>query len=160
MQVTARNRRPATQPDRTIVIERVFDAPRTLVFKAWTDPEHAARWWSPRWCEIVSLEMDVRPGGAWRKCMRGDDGSEYWRTGVFKEVVEPERLVFTYFSDDPHSRPGAETLVTVTLVEDGGRTKLTLRHELFESAEARDSHHKGWASAIEKLGEYVAEETR
>jgi uncharacterized protein YndB with AHSA1/START domain len=148
---------PSADPTaREITITRVFDAPRSLVFKAWTRPEQAAQWWGPQGFTVVSLEMDVRPGGAWRKCMRSPEGREYWRHGVYRVIVEPERLVFTYFSDDAHTNPGHETLVTVTFSELGAKTKMIFHHALFESVEARDAHQGGWSSTLERFGEYVA----
>ena len=148
--------RPVTgETERTLVIERVFDAPRELVFRMWTDPQHAANWWGPEGMDVTSLEMDVRPGGAWRKCMRAGT-RDYWRRGVYREVVEPERLVFTYFSDDPNSDPAHETVVTVTFEEDApGRTRLTLRQALFESVAARDSHGRGWSTCVDRLSRYL-----
>jgi uncharacterized protein YndB with AHSA1/START domain len=153
-----RNNPSAAPTERTLLIERVFDAPRELVFQAWADERQAAQWWGPKGIDLVYVEMDVRPGGKWRKCMRSADGKhEYWRSGVYREVVAPERLVFTYFSDDPNSKPGHETLVTVTFEEhEAGRTKLTLHQAVFESAAARDSHRGGWTTTVERLAEYLA----
>jgi uncharacterized protein YndB with AHSA1/START domain len=88
--------------------------------------------------------------------MRTPEGAEYWRSGVYREVVPPERLVFTYVTDDPHSLPGQETLVTVTFEELGAKTKLTLRQTLFDSAEARDAHQGGWTSTLERLAGHLA----
>ena len=156
-----RGRNPAsTGPaERTLLVERIFDAPRELVWRAWTDPRNAERWWGPKGFEVVHLEMDVRPGGEWKKCMRRGDGLEAWRSGVFRAVEEPEKLTFTYRSDDQRGIPGFETLVTITLEDLDGRTRLTLRQAVFESVEARDSHQGGWTSAIERLGEYLSQRT-
>ena len=81
--------------DREFVITRVFDAPRSLVFKMWTDPKHMAHWWGPKGFTNPVCEMDVRPGGAWRIVMRGPDGGEHPAKGVYREVVAPGRLVMT-----------------------------------------------------------------
>ena len=152
------NSSSAALSERTLILERVFDAPRELVFEAWTDEKHAAQWWGPKWLDVVYIEMDVRPGGKWRKCMRSPDGAEFWRSGVYREVVEPERLVFTYFSDDPNSDPGHETLVTVTFDEElGGKTKLILHQAVFESVAERYAHGSGWSSTVERLAEYLRE---
>lgn len=150
-------RRPAVADEvsRTLHIERVLDAPRELVWEAWTDPAHAERWWGPKGFEVVYLEMDVRPGGAWKKCMRRQDGFEAWRNGVFRAVDRPERLAFTYTSDDPRGIPGHETLVTLTFEDLDGKTRLILHQAAFESVEARDSHQGGWTSTIERLCEYL-----
>ena len=98
----------ATEPaQRVLVIERIFDAPRSLVFKAWTEPERLMRWWGPNGVTTVSCKMDLRAGGAWRISMRCR-GNEERQQGVFREIVEPERLVFTYAFEDPTGKPGHE----------------------------------------------------
>ena len=85
---------PAGLPmERELVITRVYDAPRELVFRAWTDPKHMARWWGPKHFTNRVEQMDVRPGGAWRIVMCAPDGSEYPAQGVYREIVPPERLV-------------------------------------------------------------------
>ena len=114
------------------------------------------RWWGPQGFTVSSLEMDVRPGGAWRKCMRSPEGVEHWRYGVYREVLPPERLVFTYVSDEANSTPGHETVVTVTFAEQGGLTRLTLRQEGFESAAARDAHQGGWTSCMDRFAGYIS----
>lgn len=141
--------------ERELVVTRVFDAPRRLVFKAWTQPEHAARWWAPQGFTTISCEMDVRPGGAWRRCMRSPDGSEHRKRGVYREIVEPERLVFTYASEDLDGNFSHETLVTVTFADEGGKTRLTLRQTGFETVAACASHQGGWASSLERFAEYL-----
>src|SRR5260370_38402582 len=82
----------AESAERVLVIERIFDAPRNLVFKAWTDPKQVAQWWGPKGFTNPACEMDVRPGGAMRICMLSPDGREHPVRGVFRELVEPERL--------------------------------------------------------------------
>jgi uncharacterized protein YndB with AHSA1/START domain len=146
----------AAPPDREIVVARVFDAPRRMVFRAWTDPELAVHWWGPRGFAPVSCEMDVRPGGEWRRSMRSPEGSLRCARGVYREIVAPERLVFTYAWDDADGRPGHETLVTVTFAEIGGRTELILRQSAFQSVTAADAHRGGWTSCFERFAEYLA----
>jgi uncharacterized protein YndB with AHSA1/START domain len=143
-------------PERVLVVERTLAAPRALVFKLWTDPAHAARWWGPEGFETIALVMDVRPGGRWQRTIRGQDGAQYVKHGVYREIAPPERLAFTYVTDDADGRPGHETLVTVTFTEVGGRTRLTLHQALFESVEARDSHGWGWTGCLARLAAYVA----
>src|SRR6266536_1927486 len=105
----------ATQTkDRDLVITRVFDAPRRLVFKAWTDPERLAQWWGPRGFTTPFCEMDVRPGGAFRFGMRSAQGTDHWLRDEFRKIVEPERLVCTFASEYEKGKPGQETLLTVT----------------------------------------------
>jgi uncharacterized protein YndB with AHSA1/START domain len=143
--------------ERELVMTRLLDAPREMVFAAWTDPKQAMQWWGPEGLAVVALEMEVRPGGKWRKCMRAPDGTDYWRSGVYREVVAPERLVFTYVSDDPLGVPGHETLVTVTFEQRGAKTMMTLRHSGFDAKPARDSHLGGWTSCIERFARYMTQ---
>lgn len=145
-----------TEPaNRVLVIERIFDAPRELVFKAWTDPEHLVRWYGPRGFTLPSCKLDLRLGGNWRCCMLSAEGAEHWVQGTFREIVEPERLAFTWAHENANGTLNHETLVTVTLVDLGDKTKLILRQAIFESASARDEHQHGWTSSMERLAEYL-----
>ena len=148
-----------TQPlaDRELVITRILDAPPSLVFKLWTDPAHVTRWLGPRGFTATHMERDLRPGGAWRACLRRDEtGGELWQGGIYREVVEPERLVFTFAWDGADGRRGHETLVTITFAEHAGKTTMTFRQAVFESVEQRDSHRGGWNSSFDRLEEYAA----
>lgn len=148
----------AEPEERALVITRVFDAPRELVFKLWTDPTHTKRWMGPRGFSAPHLEQDLRPGGAWRTCLRPDGGGrDLWQGGVYREIVEPERLVFTFAWDDANGRRGHETLVTVTFAEHHGKTTMTLRQATFETIENRDGHQGGWNSSFDRLGDYLRE---
>jgi uncharacterized protein YndB with AHSA1/START domain len=149
----------SSKSDRELVIKRVFDAPRELVFKAWTDPEHLKQWSAPQGFTIPVAEGDLRPGGKWRSMMRKPDGTELWLGGVYREIVEPERLVFTHAWDDKNGKPGHETVVTVTLVERDGKTEMTFRQGLFESAESRDGHQGGWTECFDRLEELLSRES-
>lgn len=142
--------------DRALVITRVFDAPRSLVFKVWTAPEHLARWWGPQGFTTLSCAMDVRPGGAWLRRMRSPEGTLHTKRGVYREVVQPERLVFTYADEDEGGRLGPETLVTVTFEEHGAQTRLTLHQSGFETVTARDGHYGGWTSCLQRFADYLA----
>ena len=125
--------------DRELVVTRVFDAPRDIVFGAWTDPKQAAQWWGPQGFTTISCEMDVRPGGAYRACMRSPEGTRHCRRGIYREVVAPERLVFTYAWEDANGNPGHETIVTVIFADAGSKTRLTLRQAVFERSEEHTS---------------------
>ena len=114
-----------TPTEREIVLTRVFDAPRRLVFDAWTKPELLRRWFGPHGHELVVCEVDLRVGGTWRYVVRGPDGTEMHLHGVYLEIVAPERLVRTEANDDCDAEAGGESLVTTLLVERGGRTTLT-----------------------------------
>ena len=146
-----------TEPaDRVLKIERVFDAPRSLVFKAWTESEHMARWWGPRGFTSTVLKNDPRPGGSYRIHMLGPDG-DHWSQGVYREFVPPERLVMVGSWADAQGNPTRpETTVTLLFEDVGGKTKLTLHNAIFESVTARDAHNSGWTSALDCLGEYLA----
>jgi uncharacterized protein YndB with AHSA1/START domain len=140
-----------------LVISRAFDAPRDLVFKAWTEPARLARWWGPRGFKIPSCKMDVREGGAWRVCMRSPEGTDHWVRGVFREVVAPERLAFTWAWEDDEGKPKHETVVRVDFTERDGKTRLVMRQGSFESEKARDLHQSGWSSALDCLDDYLGE---
>ena len=148
--------RVAAAAERELVMTRMFNAPRRLVFKAWTESERAAYWWGPRDFTTISCKMDVRPGGAWRRVMRSPQGTLLVKSGVYREISEPERLVFTYCDETDDGDPGPQTLVTVTLTEQGGQTKLVLRQTGFASTSARDSHEDGWTGCMERCAEFLA----
>ena len=92
-----------------LVVTRVIDAPRRLVFKAWTQPEHIARWWGPQGFTTIHCDMDIRVGGTYRFGMRSPQGTEHWKRGVYREIVEPERIVFTFAWEDAERRAGPRT---------------------------------------------------
>src|SRR5690242_1491098 len=126
----------ADNSEREVVITRVFDAPRSLVFKAWTEPEHMVKWFGPKDFTATIIVNEVRTGGAYDFHMRGPNYDDHWK-GTYREVVVPERLVFTWPA-------GPESIVTVTFEDLGGKTKLTLRHGMFETVAQRDDHQRGW----------------
>jgi uncharacterized protein YndB with AHSA1/START domain len=142
--------------ERTLVLSRIFDAPRDLVYKVWTQPEHLARWWGPRGFTLLSYKADVRVGGSYRFGTRSPQGSEHWAHGVYREVAPPERLVLTHAWEHPDGKPKHETIMTLTFAEQGDKTKLTLKQTLFESVTSRDLHRGGWSSTLDMLGEYLA----
>ncbi len=116
-----------------------------------------AQWYGPEGFSVVFIEMDVRPGGAWRMCMRSPEGVDYWCRGLFREIVVQERLVFTYVSDDPLGIPGHETLVTITFADRGAKSLMTFRQAEFESVAARNSHEGGWSSCMQRFAAYLAQ---
>ena len=144
-----------TPSDREIVMTRVFDAPRALVFDAYTNPEHLPHWFGPRGWTLPVCEIDLRPGGAWRFVLQGPDGTEMGMSGVYQEVAPPERLVSTESFDD---YPG-ETLNTLTLSEEDGKTTYTVT-VLYPSKETRDAvlasgMQEGAAESFERLAEHL-----
>jgi uncharacterized protein YndB with AHSA1/START domain len=141
--------------ERELVVTRIIDAPRSLVFKAWTEAEQVARWWGPQGFVTTYCEMDIRPGGAFRCCMRSPAGTDHWKRGVYREIVEPERIVFTFAWEDADGKPGHELLTTVTFDDLGAKTRLTLHQAMFETVERRDDHRGGWTSCFERFAEYM-----
>jgi uncharacterized protein YndB with AHSA1/START domain len=139
-----------TAPELTIT--RSFNAPPSLVFKAWTQPEHLVRWLGPKDYRAHAVELDVREGGGWRACITGPDGDENWMGGRYREISPHDRLVFTFAWDST----GFETVVTITLAADGDRTAMTFHQAPFASIESRDSHNQGWTSSFDRLAALVA----
>ncbi len=165
--MTASNARTSSATnaaERELVITRVFDAPRSLVFKAWTDPRHVAEWWGPQGFTNPVCELDVRPGGAIRIHMRGPDGTLYPMTGVYQEIVEPERLMFTSAALDEEGNPLFEVLHTVTFAEQGGKTTLTLQARVVKTTAKAAPYlagmQAGWTQSLERFEAYVAKVLR
>ena len=147
------------EADRTLVVTRLFAAPREAVFAAWIDPEQKSRWMGPRNIASTVEQMDVRPGGAYRIAMRDiDSGATYAVGGIYREIVWPERLVFTWAWEEDaieHKR-GEVTEVEVTLRAVGDQTELTLRHTAFPRRAMRDNHRLGWTGGFDKLDRILA----
>ena len=150
---------PGAESDLLLVITRSFDAPRERVFDAWLDPNQIARWIGPSNIRAETMESNPKLGGRYRIHMRRTDGgSGPVVTGVYREIVRPERLVFTWAWETAHEQgmPGDETIITLTFRERGGKTEMTLRHEGFATKESRDSHDQGWNGSFDKLAELLA----
>jgi uncharacterized protein YndB with AHSA1/START domain len=147
----------ADTKDREIIITRVLDAPRELVWKALTDPEHLIKWWGPRGFTNTFHEIDVRPGGTWHFIMHGADGVDYDNLVTFEEVAPLERLVYQHGTSDT---PG-QFQATITLADRGGKTEITLR-SLFPSTADRDfavreiGAVEGANSTLDRLEEHLA----
>ena len=158
--IDARTSAPENVAKREVVITRIFDAPRGLVFKAWTDPEHMARWWGPRGFTNPICELDARVGGAWRIVMRSPAGIEYPCGGVYREIVERERLVFTNIATDNEGNPVLDGLTTVIFAEQGGKTKLTLQTRAVALVAHATAYlagmEAGWTQSLERLAEELA----
>ncbi|MBX3729188.1 MAG: SRPBCC family protein [Candidatus Sumerlaeia bacterium] len=145
----------STASDREIVTTRLFDAPRDLVFSAWSDARHVSNWWGPHGFRTTTHEMDVRPGGVWRFTMHGPDGVDYPNKIVYREVVRPERLVYNHAGEEDfdHIRFHA----VVLFEEEAGGTRVTLR-TIFESADAcrlvieKHGAVEGAQQTLERLG--------
>src|SRR5450631_4875424 len=155
------NSSPATTltmpSDRELVITRTFDAPRRLVFEAMTTPEHVRRWYGPRRLTMTVCEIDLRVGGRWRYVVRDPDGNEFGFSGVYREIVPPERLVTT---EGFEGMPGHDYIATLTLDEHDGRTTLT-NTLLYQSVEDRTGHMQsgmepGMRETLDRLAELLA----
>jgi uncharacterized protein YndB with AHSA1/START domain len=146
-------------PDSTVMITRVFDAPREMVFRAWTDPKHLAAWWGPHGFTTPVCRIDARPGGAVRIDMRGPDGTVYENHGVVREIVPPERFIFTTAAIDTDGEVRLECLHTVSLKATGGKTMLTLKSNVIQARDdARlmiEGMQEGWTQSIERLAAYL-----
>ena len=147
------------QAARELVFTRLFNAPRELVFKVWSEPGHVAQWWGPRGFTTTSHHMDVRPGGMWRFTMHGPDGTDYKNLIVYEEVVPPERLVYSHAGDE--DTEDVRFQVAVTFAAQGGKTLLTMRG-VFPTAEERQRvvekyrADEGGNQTLDRLGEYLA----
>jgi uncharacterized protein YndB with AHSA1/START domain len=159
--MTTSNNETTKSGQREVVFTRILDAPRELVFKAWTDPKQMAQWWGPRYFTNPVCELDVRPGGAILIHMRAPDGVVYPMKGVFHEVVEPERLVFTSSAlEDDEGNPQMEDLTTVTFEEADGKTRLTVRAVVTKAepvaAGALEGMEEGWNQSLDRLTEFLS----
>jgi len=146
-----------TPTDRDIVLRRVFDAPRRMVFDAFTKPELLKRWFGARGWNLVVCQVDLRVGGTWRFASRGPDGTDMGHGGMYREIVPPDRLVYTELFDD-QSYPG-ESLITHDFVEQNGKTTLTSTL-LYASQESRDivlsyPMERGVAQGYDRLDELL-----
>ncbi len=143
-------------------ITRFFDAPRAMVYEAFVDAEHAKQWMGPRGFNATHLEQDVRPGGRWRACLHqvgewnGQTFPDLWQGGVFKEVVPPERLVYTFSWEGQGGQPTHETLVTIIFSEvDAGTTRMDFHQAFFDSVYQRDGHNQGWNSEFDRFNDVL-----
>ena len=135
-----------------LVIKRTFAAPRDLVWKVWSDPDLAKNWWGPNGFTLPFVEMDQRPGGKWRAQMRGPDGKDLWQHGVYREIVPPEKTVYTFIWD---AEPDHEMLVTVLFAARGNKTDMTFRQEGFASTDEKAGHEDGWNQTFDRLSVFL-----
>ena len=146
---------PKTSAETTLVIERIIQAPRKKVFRAWTDPDALVKWWGPEGFTPSSAEIDLRVSGRYRiSSCRSEAGEELFVNGEYREVVPPERLVFTWNWEGADMDFGG-TLVTVEFRERGEETEIVLTHERLPDEKTRDLHGMGWNSALDCLAKYL-----
>jgi uncharacterized protein YndB with AHSA1/START domain len=143
--------KPSAKP--SLTLKRHLKAPPAKVFSAWTDPEKVKHWMGPGEIKVLRVETDPRTGGRFNWVMRAPNGEEHDVSGVYREVVPNEKLVFTWAWK---STPERESLVTVLIKPDGDGSLLTLIHEHFFDEDARDRHQGGWSSALDKMEKMFA----
>lgn len=145
--------------EREVTLSRVYDAPREVVFGAWTDPEQLACWWGPKMFTNPVCEVDARPGGQLRIVMRGPDGSDYPMRGEFREVLAPERLSFTSMALDAQGATVIDGFTTVLFAAEGGKTRLTViaRGKALAPVAIQylQGMEMGWSMSLEKLAELL-----
>lgn len=151
-----------------LIISRTFSAPRELVWRAWTEPERLMRWWGPKGFKAPVCTVDLRVGGRYLNCMRSPEGQDFWSTGVYRDIVAPERLVCSDSFADEHGNvvpatyygmePGfpLELQIAVTLEEDHGTTRMTLRHAGIPPGSMREMCAAGWNESFDKLAESLS----
>lgn len=135
-------------------LERVFDAPRALVFEAWTKPEHLARWFAPRPYTLPSCEVDLRVGGGFRCTMRSPTGEEHEMDGTYREIVVNERIVWVASLDNEPE--GNEIVTTLTFTDEGAKTKLTVHQTYFRVRTSAAGAKQGWGMTLDQLAEVLA----
>lgn len=156
----SRIERPARERDDVLVIERVFDAPRELVFEAWTKPEHLRRWFGPIDYPLSVIEQDARVGGVYTATLRSiHTGPDLAQRGVYKEIVKNEKLVFSFAWGRDHTAGAGEMAVSVVFSDVGQgktkKTKMTLTQTLLPSAVEREGHRYGWSSTFDRLDAHL-----
>jgi len=166
---------PATVAQKPFVISRVFNAPREMVFDAFTKPEEMKKWWGPKGFTVIASKMDLRAGGTYHYGMRAPDGTAMWGKFVYREIVRPERIVLVNsFSDEnggvtrhPMAPDWPLQMITTSTFEDlgGGKTKMTISSLAFEATEAEEavfaanhnSMTQGWTGTLDQLDGYLAQ---
>lgn len=146
---------PDSASELELLLTREFDAPVALVYSMWTDPDHMKVWFHPTDFTIEDAFMDFRPEGRWRWTIRGQSGADHTMAGVYREIEENRRIVFTHAWLDENGAPKHETLITVTFEELEDRTRLRFHQMEFESVSARDSHEDGWLGVLQSLQEHL-----
>ena len=172
--MATRKNNPTEEPAvREFIIWRVFDAPRDLVWKAFTDPERMKHWWGPKGFKVRYSKIDFRPGGIYHYCLQSPEGHDMWGKFVYREIVAPKRIVFVNsFSDGKggitrhpmHLTWPLEMLSTITFAEHEGKTTLTVQWIPLNATESErktfeaghESMHKGWTGTLDQLTDYLA----
>lgn len=143
--------------ERGFVLTRTFAAPRSLVFAAWTQPKHLKRWSAPHGFTVPVSKGALRPGGKWRACIVSERTGKLWLSGVYREIVQDELLVFTHAWENADGSRENETVVTVQFSDAGpGKTRVTFKQSGFDSAASSQGHQGGWSECLDKLRDHLA----
>jgi uncharacterized protein YndB with AHSA1/START domain len=146
--------------DNELLIVRTFDAPPSVVFALWSSAEHMKRWMGPKNFTCPEARIDFRVGGTYRAMIKSAEHGENWFGGVYREIVQDERLVFTFTWENEGPSAGLETLVTITFEERDGKTVQTFHQAPFRNLERRNSHVEGWSQAFDKEAIYARDVAR
>jgi uncharacterized protein YndB with AHSA1/START domain len=146
--------------DNELLIVRTFDAPPSVVFALWSSAEHMKRWMGPKNFTCPEARIDFRVGGTYRAMIKSAEHGENWFGGVYREIVQNERLVFTFTWENEGPSAGLETLVTITFEERDGKTVQTFHQAPFRNLERRNSHVEGWNQAFDKEAIYARDVAR
>ena len=141
-----------------LTFTRTFDAPRELVWKAWTETNLLERWFYPRDFKVTFCQGDLRPGGKWRTGMRSPEGTEHICGGEYREVLPLSKLVFTHAWEGEKGDLDHQTLVTVTFFDENEKTLMRFEQTGFSSVESRDGHEDGWTGAFYNLSTYLGKD--
>lgn len=160
----ARRSNSEPNPSDDVVITGEVRAPRDLVFEAWTNPKHVARWWGPSGFSNSRCEIDLRPGGAIRIDLVAPDGTLYPMTGFFQEILEPEKLIFSTSPVDGLGHPLLDVLNTVIFTDRGDRTRIAIEVQVLRSTEESEPFltgmESGWMQSLDRLNSYLARVTK
>jgi len=151
------NKPTQSDTDLSITLTRVFDAPRHLVYEAWTQKEHLDKWCAPRGFTILESHAEFKVGGEWRCVMIAPDGEKLPVGGVYHQIIPNELLVMSHIWEEDEGTPEHKTVLTVRFADEGKKTRVTLEQSVFKSVESREGHRHGWTESLDVLGEHLAE---
>lgn len=141
--------------DKVLEMTQVFNTTPKRLFKAWTNEKDFAAWYGPDSFEVTYCKLDVRVGGHWRAGISSNNDEEYWMEGKYIEIIEGERLVFTFNDGSEKKNPDLETIVTITFSKSGNQTIMNFNQSVFSTVRDRESHFSGWASAFNCLRHHI-----
>jgi len=147
--------RKTSVADDELLIVRTFNAPAAVVFALWSSAEHMKRWMGPKGFACPEMAIDLRVGGRYRGMIKSAEHGENWFSGIYREIVQNQRLVFTFNWENEGPSAGLEMVVTITFEERNGKTVQTFHQAPFRTIERRDSHVGGWSEAFDKQAAYA-----